>query len=230
MDILFLMAMFLLAAIALSLILYPLWQQHKSQPTVLVATLSAASASDPQTLAEYQAQYQAALAAIKDLDFDYEMGKVSPEDYETLLTRVKLEAARIRRQIDLAGHAGEAEPADERLDAEIEQLIAQLRRAETPQDETLLAEVEAEIERLQEASETSPQTCPHCGKILQADDQFCSGCGQPIEQPEIEQSEARSQLCPECGYQFQEGDAFCARCGSALSQEVAAQRYEDAKI
>lgn len=231
MDVLLLVTTLLLVAIALLLILYPLWQQHKTQP-MASATPEAGGAfgSDLQTLGESQARYQATLAAIKDLDFDYEMGKVSPEDYETLLSGAKVEAARIRRQIDRLGNARKVEPADNVLDVEIEQLIAQLRQDEPPKEAILLAEIEAEIERLQEAADMAGQTCPHCGKTLQVDDRFCSGCGQAIEQPEIDDPEDKSQLCPACGYQFQEGDAFCARCGGPLDPELAAQRYEDAKI
>jgi len=219
MDIVLLTTILLLIGFALLLILYPLWQQQARSQTVLQ------SPRPGQTLDEYQAQYRAALAAIKDLTFDYEMGKVSAEDYDTLLVRSKLNAAKIRQQIDLLSEAAEAEPVDETVDAEIEQLVAQLRNGHQAADELLLAEVEAEIELLKQAQAVpSAVSCSKCGKAVQPDDAFCSRCGQPVVQPEVK---APADVCPACGYKIKADDAFCAKCGAALKKEPA-QSYESA--
>ena len=110
--------MFMLVVIALLLVGYPLWRQMRPEALFQVDRSG-------QTLEECQARYQAVLAAIKDLMFDHEMGKVPAEDYEILLTKSKLEAARIRQQIDLLSQSSEPE-LDPALDAEIEELVAQL--------------------------------------------------------------------------------------------------------
>jgi hypothetical protein len=226
MDFLVLMIILLLAGIALWLVLYPLWPQKHPNHTLLAH-------SDHRTLEEYEAQYQAALAAIKDISFDYEMGKVSAEDYETQLTKVKLEAAKIRQQFDLLNHAPELEPANELLDAEIdaeiERLITQLRQGSTSIDEALAAEVEVDLQALKSIPAIPDRACRNCGRYLQAADLFCSGCGQPVDQPKID-DEPQAETCPECGYSFQIGDVFCARCGAALAQTVPSQNYENAKI
>jgi DNA-directed RNA polymerase subunit RPC12/RpoP len=223
MDIALLIAMLLLVGVALLLVLYPLWQQSHSE-TVLPAT-----DLGQQTLAEVESQYQAALAALKDLAFDYEMGKVSGEDYETLMAKNKLAAAKIRQRIDTLSQDAEDGRLDHSLDAEIEQLVADLRREQAPADEALLAEVEAEIERLKNSQKSpkaaTPLTCHHCGKPLQAGDAFCSRCGQPVVHAEVE-PEPEAPACPECGYAIQPGDAFCAKCGAALLKaEMANQSY-----
>ena len=93
MDHLSLILILALGVGVLLLIAYPLWQQTRPE-AIFRANRSG------QTLAEYQARYQAALDSIRDLMFDYEMGKVSTEDYELLLHKTKLEAAQIRQQID----------------------------------------------------------------------------------------------------------------------------------
>jgi DNA-directed RNA polymerase subunit RPC12/RpoP len=222
MDIVLLLMILLLMGIALLLILYPLWQQTNARTSFQISSLG------HQTLEEYQAQYRAALAAIKDLTFDYEMGKISTEDYETVLVKSKLNAAKIRQQIDLLVDLPEDEPVDEAVDMEIEKLVAGLRNNHHTRDELLLAEVEAEIELLKNAGLShSTQTCQKCGKRVQPEDVFCSRCGQPVAQPEAGPP-PDADICPECGYKIKAGDAFCARCGAALN-EMPLQNYENAK-
>lgn len=219
MDIVLLVTVLLLIGFALLLVLYPLWQQQTNSQTVFQTSRPG------QTLDEYQAQYRAALTAIKDLTFDYEMGKVSAEDYDILLVRSKLNAAKIRQQIDLLSEAAEPEPVDETVDAEIEQLVAQLRNGHQAADEPLLAEVEAEIGLLKQAQAVpSAVSCSKCGKAVQPDDAFCSRCGQPVVQPEVK---APADVCPACGYKIKADDAFCAKCGATLKKEPA-QSYEPA--
>ncbi len=206
MDVLILTASLLLAVGVLVLILYPLWQSHGQ---------SIFASSAPQhTLENYEARYQAALAAIKELMFDYEMGKVSEEDYQPLLTKTKLEAAEIRRQIDRLSHQQANAPIDAALDAEIESLISQLRTAPPPDDQVLRREIEAEIEMLK-GLDGDTLTCPNCGRSVGEADAFCSGCGQSLEIV-AEALVVAEQSCPTCGYTIQPDDAFCAQCGAAL--------------
>lgn len=208
---------------ALLLILYPLWQQ--SRPAVVLP------ADRPgQTLAEYQARYQALLAAIKDLMFDYEMGKVSAEDYEKLLHKTKLEAAGVRHQMDRLSNGVQPE-MNPVLASEIETLVVQLRQNRFQGNEALLSEVDAEIELLKQV-ELNPQTlaCPHCGKAFRKGDVFCAGCGQSLEGFVPEAEAAMENSCSVCGYAFHADDLFCAHCGTALSEEAKSHPYENVKI
>jgi hypothetical protein len=216
MDILTLTMSLVLVAAALGLILYPLWQQ--SRPQALFQPDSSG-----QTLEEYQARYQAALAAIKDLMFDYEMGKVSLEDHERLLAKAKLEAAEIRRQIDRFSHSTSAH-IEASLDVEIEKLIAQLRFNKFSGNETLLPEVDAEIELLKmirlDPAGVDDCVCPRCGKVCLPGDAFCAACGQSLaELMPSSPTEVDMAICPACGFAYQPGDAFCAKCGFALSDQ-----------
>jgi DNA-directed RNA polymerase subunit RPC12/RpoP len=178
-------------------------------------------------LEEYQARYQATLTAIKDLMFDYEMGKVSTEDYDRLLAKSKLEAAEIRHQLDRLNHSAAANVAAA-LDVEIERLVAQLRQSQSPDGGALLREVDAEIELLKniqlDPAEINEAACPQCGQVFLPGDAFCAGCGQPL--PDLTANEA--EVCPACGYPYQLGDAFCARCGLALTEGGQVQPVEEA--
>lgn len=213
---------------ALALIFYPLWQQTRHEAIFRVN-------QSGQTLEEYQARYQALLDAIKDLMFDYEMGKVDAEDYEPLLNRTKLEAANIRRQLDRLNHAGSVE-VEATLDAEIEALIARMKSGSLDGKRALLREVDAEIELLKAGDlaksgshsngpgAADQPACPNCGNTYQSGDAFCTRCGQSLAELE---PESAASVCPECGHTYQPGDAFCAQCGTVL-KEIKNQKYQDA--
>jgi hypothetical protein len=216
MDVLTLIIIATLIGGALALILYPLWRQTRPDAIFRIDRSG-------QTLEEYEARYQALLDAIRDLMFDHEMGKVSTEDYETLLNRTKLEAAGVRRHIDRLNRST-TEAIDAALDAKIETLIAQMNPAGLNGDEPLLHEVEAEIELLKQVKPEQPadhaprfsqdgRTCPQCDKPFQPGDAFCSRCGHSLAGLEVKEN-----ICPECGYEYQPDDAFCTRCGTALTQ------------
>ena len=208
MDFLTLFIMILLGVAVLALIFYPLWQQTRSDAIFQVDRAG-------QTLEEHQARYQALLASIRELMFDYEMGKVSADDYEILLDHTKLEAAQVRQHIDRLTQFGETAP-DPALEADIEAAVAQLRREPDNRTKGLLKDVDAQIRALQALSPAAGAlACPHCGKIVQADDAFCTGCGQAVEVI------VPAAGCPDCGAPVQPDDAFCARCGAALTAEVA---------
>jgi hypothetical protein len=202
-----LIATLVLIGIALLLVLYPLWRQTRSDNTSQID-------QSGQTLEEYQVRYQAHLAAIKDLMFDYEMGKVSQEDYDALLAKTKQEAAQVRRQLDALTEPS-ATQIDTALDTEIESLIAQYRNGNIPDSETLLQEVNAEIELIQSTQLDTQLACSACGNLLHPDDAFCSKCGQPVPAAEAG-AEIEVNFCPQCGTPTQVDDAFCARCGKAL--------------
>jgi hypothetical protein len=132
MDALTLMVSLALVGGVTAFVLHPLWRHSRTNDT------------DAATRAEYQARYQAALAGIKELMFDYEMGKIAAEDYEALLARAKQEAAHIRRQLD--------HPPD--VEANIEAMVADLRQSGLTGNKILLRQVDAEIERLKSRGET----------------------------------------------------------------------------
>lgn len=199
-----------LVGIALILMAYPLWRQ--TRPDALFRVNQSG-----QTLEEYEARYQAALAAIRDLMFDHEMGKVTDEDYELLLNNVKLEAAAIRKEIDRLSTASTS-PATVR-DAEIEALIAHTRH-EPIDNPTLLEKVDAEIELLKDVrlDQEVSDVCPNCGQSYQPGDTYCSSCGHRLEPT----SPQPPNFCPRCGQAVRSNDAFCAGCGAELHRYVEA--------
>ena len=120
-----------------------------------------------------EAERQAAVRSIRDLDFDYRTHKLNEDDYNVLrLAQVQRGAAALR-QLDEIDQAAAVAPdpsvgheADRDIDAEIEDTIAAYRRAPSPKPE---------------ARSRSVVTCPSCGKPVRPDDQFCAQCGQPLK-------------------------------------------------
>lgn len=224
MDVLTLLTSVVLVVGAFALVLYPLWQQTRPDAIFKVERSG-------QTGEEYQARYHAALAAIKDLMFDYEMGKVSEDDYETLLAKAKLEAAAIRHQLDRFNHSTTTDMAAA-LEVEIEKLVAQLRSSKFNGHAPLLSKIDAEIELLKTVSLSSAISaelfCPQCGQSVLIDDAFCTACGQALPQANLPQPpHSPVSFCSSCGQAIQPEDAFCAGCGAAVVKRAQSGQSEE---
>jgi hypothetical protein len=101
------------------------------------------------------------LRAIKELEFDRGMGKVSQPDFEEMSGRLRARAARLIAQLDAGGTHRE----------EIEREIA--RRLGEPPPESQGAAIASNVER----------RCRACEKTLDLDARFCKHCGASAEPP-----------------------------------------------
>jgi len=167
-----------MAAVAVILVAWPLIQAAQTR------------APQPnrrdQVLDELLARREAALTAIKDLEFDYLVGKIEEADYQALDARLRSEAIAILKAIDQ--HTGiDSGEASARLEREV---ARKRRKSATPQSAPLLeAQVEAEIAALRRQS-AAPGTrpaaasCASCGAALDAADRFCRNCGAPTRPPD----------------------------------------------
>ena len=48
--------------------------------------------------------------------------------------------------------------------------------------------------------------CPHCGKEVSDQAEFCMYCGNSLKQE-------ANQICPNCGAVLKKDDSFCFQCG-----------------
>lgn len=101
------------------------------------------------------AEREAALAALRDLDFDKTVGKVTPEDYAAQRAGLVARGVAVLKQMDAVGLSG----AETSVDEAIEQAVA--RRRQT----------------------ANARTCAQCHTPASTTDRFCSHCGQPL--PEV---------------------------------------------
>ncbi len=103
------------------------------------------------------------LSSLQDLDMDFSMDKILQEDYKRQRQELVKEGARILRRLD------ELESQDG-------------VSAETAKVHSLEAEIEAEIAALRRSrdGQEGRHFCPACGRGVQAEDRFCTHCGEPL--------------------------------------------------
>jgi len=92
---------------------------------------------------------------LKDLEFEYRMGRLGDEDFRRLEAGFKSEAAEILQNLDRLG-------VEENLEASIENAIAARKAKAGPKPPPEAA------------------VCPSCGAALTPGKQFCGDCGSRI--------------------------------------------------
>ena len=124
--------------------------------------------------------------AIKELDFDYNTGKLSDEDYQNLYKTYKFEALKAIREMDK-----ETLTEMESIDAEVETEIQEMRSG------------------LYSSSDNqhvpAAGTCPACGAEYDKGDSFCKTCGAQL-----------GKKCGACGSLNLDSAKFCYSCGERL--------------
>jgi hypothetical protein len=139
-----------IALIAISLVVYigePLLRR--------IADKSARQEVD-DTAERLLLQKEMLYGAIRDLDFDFQTGKVDQQDYAELRQQLEREAVHILRQLDAI------DPLVA-FDNEVEQQVLALRQR-----------------RLAPAGGSGPETCAQCCTLLGHEENFCPSCGQPL--------------------------------------------------
>jgi len=111
-----------------------------------------------RTRAALEREKTLVLRAIKELEFDRAMGKISDKDFAEVSVRLRTRAARLIRQLD-AGTAYR-----ELIEKEIARRVGQAPRDERPPETALPA-----------------RACSACGKLGDPDAKFCKHCGAPLE-------------------------------------------------
>lgn len=164
----FLLAL-LLSAGAAVYVLWPLLSQ--TAPDVPI---------EDDRLTDLISRKDSVLVAIKDLEFDRQVGKLSEEDYERFNARLRQQAIGYLRQIDKLA------PQSAQLDESLEKEIARLRK-------THIAPVAvngnaASAAGLVEAPVVAVPAGKIAGKIVA---RFCTNCGQPLA--------AGHKFCANCG-------------------------------
>ncbi len=148
-------------------------------------------------LTELLGRKDAVLKAIKDLEFDYQVGKLSEEDYQLYDQRLRRQAVALLQQIE------QVAPQSADIDAAMEAEIAQRRRVLEPARVGVkpAAAVVAASAPVAVAAQTpalavagaaaapvgngtgsgggAPRYCTNCGSRLDAHHKFCANCGTP---------------------------------------------------
>jgi len=102
---------------------------------------------------------------IKELDFDFRTGKLSPEDYEELRNKYREKAMALLLEMEKGGLPGD-------IDQKIEEDIKSRRKSA---DERLAAQ-----EAYQGRDNRRMVTCANCGKECPSGNNFCPYCGKKL--------------------------------------------------
>ena len=163
------------------LILYPLFQRRKIKNNLQYDY-------DSETL-ELLRRKELCYTAIRDLEFDYQTGKLSDEDFKKLYNLYKSEALRIIQRLE-----DEKTLSTESLESNIERAIERKRK---------------ELFHPQEVTGEKPgndtTACPYCGIDNSNEAVFCRECGKRI-----------GIRCPSCGTVNIIDGKFCRICGKNL--------------
>ncbi len=120
-----------------------------------------------EKLEELRSERDTTYSMLKELEFDYQSGIMTEEDYKELETRYKRKAIFTLRDIDYAGKGGSVEPE---LD-EIEQQVQKLRKSKGKTG----ARAGKPAER---------KFCPQCSAKVGEKDKFCASCGASLTEGE----------------------------------------------
>jgi hypothetical protein len=135
----------LLAVVAVGYVIWPL--VRPTRPVLI---------DEEGPLAELILRKDTLLLSIKELEFDYQTGKLSQEDYARFDARLRQQAIGLLRQIEQA----------------------------MPDSINLEMELEAAIRRRRQVTEQAPTvtvaptfSCPRCQTTVRENDNFCPKCG-----------------------------------------------------
>jgi hypothetical protein len=134
----------------------------------------AAMVVEDDKLVELLGRKDATLQAIKDLEFDYRVGKMSQEDYQRLDQRLRRQAIGLMQQIEKVA------PESASLDEQLESIIAQFRQTSLPS--TPAPSVPTSTASASPSASNSARFCTECGKPIEAGHKFCAYCGTAVAQ------------------------------------------------
>ncbi len=197
------LAVLVLAAGALIGVITALWASLRA-----LLGETALTGADAYAIAAPRAeeeQKRAVLRALKDLEFERSVGKISDEDYRELVAHYRAEAKRLLRALD-----DEAVPRR----AQAEFLVAERLRAEGFADgdadggyRDASPSTPEEIERRERKANKKKRKKERERERLQAE----------ATEPKVDATPGRA--CADCGTQNDEDAVFCKKCGA--KQELA---------
>jgi hypothetical protein len=198
-----------LAAGALLLVISLLW--NSVQALAGESELSFEEAFSMGTRSAEEEQKRAVLRALKDLDYERSVGKISEQDFHEFSTRYRAEAKRLIRDLD-------EDLAEARKQVEHD-LERRLRKREQSSDASASAH-ETSAEQSAESAATDPRgsgskalrECTACRVQNELDARFCKACGTAMAGP-------GERACLGCPARYAKDLAECPACGNPSEVE-----------
>ncbi len=142
--------------------------------------------TEDDQLIELITRKDSVMAAIKDLDFDYRVGKISEEDFQRFDARLRRQAIAYIQQIE------KLSPQIAGMDASLEAEISRYRRAtnghaKAPSTDGEPAMAEQSVSTVKVVSTAKARYCTTCGEQISDTHKFCANCGTPVEPVSVAQ-------------------------------------------
>lgn len=161
----------LLTILSFGFIFYPLFRQR----------LRPADSAPNDKLRGLYSQRDTTYAMLKELEFDFQSGILTEEDYRDLETRYKRKAISALKDIDSVAPGGDGVDDIEKKVRELRREKARSRPQVSPKakkETTIEAEIEREVLQLRQPQ---GQFCRQCGARHEAGDRFCAQCGAHLK-------------------------------------------------
>jgi ribosomal protein S27AE len=179
--------------LSLAALAYVVWPLLNSGPAPVMV--------ENDRLTDLLGRKDAVMTAIKELEFDYRVGKLSAEDYQVYDQRLRRQAIALIQQIE------QIAPESSGLDIEMEAEIARRRKTQEAKaappasNGSGIDPIEAEIALRRKVIQPAPvlvaqpipisvaagagvQTgirfCTNCGNVLDSQHKFCANCGAAV--------------------------------------------------
>lgn len=145
-------------------------------------------------------------SSIRELNIDYNMGKLAAEDHEALRQEYMKEASDVLDELDRTA------VSDLPVEDQIEEAVREIRQRRDPASEEAAAiDDEAAEENAAEDARPVPaarvQECRICRTVNEQSARFCIGCGASL----------KIITCAGCGAENPASARFCAQCGGKLT-------------
>jgi hypothetical protein len=200
-----------LAAGALLLVIWLLW--GSVQALAGESELSFEEAFSMGTRSAEEEQKRAVLRALKDLDYERSVGKISEEDYHEYSARYRAEAKRLIRDLD-----ENLAEARQQVERELERRMRKLEQQKSADGDELpeaapVALVEASSNPENPAPEATKKPeklareCLACQARNELDARFCKSCGAGM-------AGADERLCAACPARYARALDACPTCGT----------------
>ena len=162
---------------AVAIVAYPFFNPSQDADAVFAGQVN-------PVLENLVAQRDAAYSAIKDLESDHAMGKLSDADYKSLRAKYEAKAVAILRELDDLSASYKASGSAAASDDAIEREVQQLRHAAAGGSLTCpkcgTPHAAGDVFCAKCGTSLRGARCPSCGKRALPGDKFCSKCGTPI--------------------------------------------------
>jgi hypothetical protein len=159
-----------LAGLAALRLVRPLVSDHEDRTAMI----------GERTRAALEREKLLALRAIKELDFDRAMGKLSESDWKEMSGRLRTRAARLIRQLDAgSGYRAQIErDVAKRLAADARSAKASAERPSGSDDDTRLKDSRSDDAGSVKVS--AARVCAACSTENDSDARYCKQCGQKV--------------------------------------------------